>query len=368
MPVGAAINLGAKMVIKVVIGANYGDEGKGRVVNHLATSDSIVVRFNGGAQAGHTVVHDGIRHVFHSIGSGTLKGASTYWGPEFAADPISFFKEAEELYDKTGSMINVMAHPKCQIITPYDVWINQALENKRGNQRHGSCGMGFGESVRRNLGDYSLRISDTDVSEKLALIESEYFQSRIQELGLDVKVDPDIIKMYTDEFNSLQDHVDIIGFDGLEGDIIFEGAQGLCLDQNSVDFPNVTYSNTGLDNVLALLDPDVHDLVIHYITRTYLTRHGAGDLNNEYDLDIVDETNKPNPYQGDLRFAPLDIDRMTQEIESDLSKAKGFLHTSKLMITCCDQIEPCGDLTKINVDHHEACWGETAEFKELVHV
>ena len=83
--------------VKVVIGANYGDEGKGNVVNHLADKHSSVIRFNGGAQAGHTVVHNDIRHVFHNFGSGVLKRSRTIYGPEFAVDPISFFAEAEKI-------------------------------------------------------------------------------------------------------------------------------------------------------------------------------------------------------------------------------------------------------------------------------
>jgi len=339
-------------IIDVVIGANYGDEGKGMTVNHLAYTTTLVVRFNGGAQAGHTVIHNGVRHVFHNFGSATMKGAATFLGPKFAIDPVSFFNEANELSGKINHKLVVIADPRCIVVTPYDIILNQLSEIKRGSNRHGSCGMGFGEAVRRNNDPlFSFTIEDmrneyhlTAVMDKL----NPYFWKRFEEIVKDDSLRSEAQRMIDDMkdrfINDLYDFVKLIPiceFDGIEKNynhIIFEGAQGLRLDQNSPDFPHVTYSNTGLDNVLELLNKDRHELAVWYVTRPYLTRHGAGPLNNECLYDIIDETNKPNDYQGNLRFAPLDLGEFKTFVNKDYLKSDGFISTKHLSITCCDQV------------------------------
>ena len=114
------------MNLKVVIGSNYGDEGKGATVNHLANSNTTVVRFNGGCQAGHTVVENGIRHVFSTFGSGTLKGASTHLAQPFVFSPGAFLAERKALVD-LGLKPKLTINPLCKITLPCDVAINQAL-------------------------------------------------------------------------------------------------------------------------------------------------------------------------------------------------------------------------------------------------
>jgi adenylosuccinate synthase len=168
--------------------------------------------------------------------------------------------------------------------------------------------------------------------------------------------------------DSFTAHVEIAKFSEIEGHfdhIIFEGAQGLRLDQHSIDFPHVTYSNTGLDNVVALLDPSRHKLRVHYVTRTYLTRHGVGKLEGEHEKpeSVVDETNIHNEFQGSLRFAPLSLNRMRGDIRRDLVKAIDFDCKEKLMVTCCDQIEPNPLLFSHMLPRYETCWSAAGEWR-----
>ncbi|GAF82360.1 unnamed protein product, partial [marine sediment metagenome] len=133
----------------IVIGATFGDEGKGLITHHLASRhgrDSIVVRFNGGAQAGHTVVtKNSKRHVFRHVGSGTFAGAATFLSQFFISNPILFLEELKELKNLKLKP-KVYIDPESPITTPYDMMINQMAEEFRGNQRHGSCGVGFAET------------------------------------------------------------------------------------------------------------------------------------------------------------------------------------------------------------------------------
>ena len=141
--------------IKVVIGANFGDEGKGLMTDyfcHQATSQGencIVVMSNGGAQRGHTVVDPlGARHVFKHFGSGTLVKADTYCIDDFILNPMEFRQEYDALL-QIGYLPKVYVHPNCRWSTPYDMIINQIVEETRENKKHGSCGMGIWETVYR---------------------------------------------------------------------------------------------------------------------------------------------------------------------------------------------------------------------------
>ena len=109
--------------IKIVIGANFGDEGKGKLTDYYTKDkdNCIVVCSNGGAQRGHTVLKpDGTRHVFHHFGSGTLNGADTYLPGDFILNPLVFREEWEEL-KKLGWEPHVYVHEKCMITNPFDM-------------------------------------------------------------------------------------------------------------------------------------------------------------------------------------------------------------------------------------------------------
>jgi adenylosuccinate synthase len=150
------------MIARVVIGANFGDEGKGLVTDWLCSQGAgVVVRFNGGANAGHTVVTpDGERHVFSHFGSGTLCEVPTFLSQFFVCNPIQFFEERQKLIT-LGFHPQVFAHPDCLVTTFADMMINQAKEDKRGGKRHGSCGVGFHETqVRSQVEHLKITMSD----------------------------------------------------------------------------------------------------------------------------------------------------------------------------------------------------------------
>lgn len=348
----------------IVVGANYGDEGKGLIVDYLTRKlqAEVVIRFNGGAQAGHTVqLPNGKRHVFRHFASGTLAGAMTYLSHHFICNPILYKDECMEL-NKIGVMDVpfILVHPHSQVTTIYDMFLNHAAEFVRA-QRHGSCGVGINETVERSIyADFALSIGDcirlgdeASIMRRLKIIGEEWVPMRLNELGIpsesphykqtvDLGRNPALRHNFYYDLQFMLRGMDIKGYDFLrtfKTPLLYEGAQGLALDQSSADFPHVTRSNTGIQNAMGvdaaagMLNPNVI-----YVTRTYLTRHGAGPLPGELHdyTGMVDTTNGPHPFQGILRYAPLDEKAMSDRISKDLRHFLPNIGSAELAVTWCD--------------------------------
>ena len=370
------------MNIKIVIGANFGDEGKGLMTDYFSSKtrigimsrDSIVVRFNGGAQAGHTVVTpDGKRHIFNHFGSGTLAELPTYLSKHFIVNPIVFKREHAEL-KSLGCLPITYVDSACLVTTPFDILINQIVESYRGDKKHGSCGLGINETIKRSDGLQELNVSDFNdldfVRKTLTRIRDIYVPTRLKDLGIDIiDVDIEMIRIinssylidnYINDIKFFMENTYCVESDFLKSydDVIFEGAQGLLLDQNHDYFPHVTPSNTGLKNIVEILNEiglTHEDIEVTYVTRCYMTRHGAGPLESELEnkpyANIIDMTNIPNPYQGTLRFGWLDIDLLQKSIYNDLKyfNAECIKCQQSLAITCLDQVQ--GEKFEYSIDH-----------------
>jgi adenylosuccinate synthase len=334
------------MKMTAVIGANFGDEGKGRTVDALADKDTLVVRFNGGAQAGHTVVANGKRHVFSHFGSGTLQGAPTFLSRFFVVNPFVFYQEWMEL-QQLGVTPTVMIDPACPMTTPYEIAVNRALERSRGNARHGSCGQGFGETLEREQQKVSVKVGGNHWLDEVRAhaIKRQNSLGLVRELGGVIHDADTRVSQWYDCLEFMKAHSTILPWDaaalggGSRRNLLFEGAQGLLLHQDHEFFPHVTRSRTGIQNVVALAnDLALSDKEIEavYVTRTYLTRHGAGPLPGEDpELSYPDATNEPGEFQGTLRFAPLDLDLLSKTVHDDC------VHYPEvepvLAVTCLDQ-------------------------------
>jgi len=351
-----------------VVGAGYGDEGKGLITDYLASLNggATVVRTNGGAQAGHTVVTPGgVRHVFHHVGSGALAGSPTHLSRFFVSHPMLFRGEIADVASKGGNA-SVSADPRGLVTTPYDMMINQIAERARSGGRHGSCGLGFGETIERGLRpEYALTITDLrrdDMRELLLRIREEWVPVRLRALGVAV-LDPEdrallgndaILGRYLSDVEAFADAVSLRNDASLgRGVVIFEGAQGLMLDQDFGAFPHVTRSNTGALNMAAVAREAGFDRIeVVYATRSYVTRHGAGPLAHEMErldfADVVDPTNVPNEWQGTIRFAPLDLDILRDAIRHDISRATGagVAIVPSISVSCLDQLH---ELCKVHV-------------------
>jgi len=325
----------------VVIGANFGDEGKGLVTDYLCSQGAgMVVRFNGGAQAGHTVVTPGgDRHVFGHFGSGSFVGVPTYLSQYFVCNPILFFREAKKLHE-LGYVPTVYAHPSCLITTHVDMIVNQRKETARGDKRHGSCGVGVHETIQRSaVVELKLTMADlwNHIGSLPALMERLCDRWAKFRTGSAI-VEPAMTEAFIKTCWAFAEAVHPLGIQQCP-DPIFEGAQGLLLDQDNKEYwPHVTHSSTGMKNVRVLCQQGGFDGIDpYYVSRTYLTRHGAGTLPGENPkMAFEDATNVEHPWQGTLRFAPLDYNAMAKRAAVD---AYG---PHKLVMTHCDQLDKEG--------------------------
>mgnify|MGYP001193066267 CR=1 FL=1 len=342
---------------RAVIGAGYGDEGKGLMTDWLASQGAdVVVRTNGGAQAGHTVENGGSRHVFHHFPSGSAAGVPGHLSRHFVSHPMLFGGERAELLAK-GWSTRLTADPRGLVTTPWDMMVNQFIEVRRGNARHGSCGVGFGETIERSLRDRFLIsvgdvLSGADVRGRLLAIRNDWVPERLKALGggelspeeASLVSDDGILEAYLADCEAFAASVTVLEDRALRGAVLFEGAQGLMLDQEYGSFPHVTRSYTGVRNMSEVAaEAGIGKIEALYATRAYVTRHGAGPLGHEGEpmdhVRIVDPTNAPNEWQGTIRAAPLDVDVLAAAIARDLAQARmGVKASASLAVTCVDQV------------------------------
>lgn len=312
----------------IVVGLNYGDEGKGLMTSYLVNQnpEATVVRFNGGHQAGHTVVHEGKRHVFSSFGSGTLQGADTYWSQFCTVHPTAFMNEYKVLKDMGINPV-IICHPLCPVATPYDVLFNRETEDLIG---HGSVGVGFGATLQRQQDFYKLYVKD--------MYYPKVFKAKLENIKAyykDVYVAEDTLEKYMKDVEYMQQIIEVTDVaPNSTFDTIYEGAQGILLDMDHGFFPNVTRSNTTTKNARKMGSEGE----VYYVTRCYQTRHGAGFMTNEGQVQLINneaETNVHSAYQGHFRTGELDYELMNYALECDEPFSAWI--PKNLLITCLDQ-------------------------------
>jgi adenylosuccinate synthase len=352
-------------IAHAVIGANFGDEGKGLATDALAADlmsrglDPVVVRSNGGAQAGHTVETQGRRHVFHHVGSGAFTGARTHLSRFFVAHPTLLLREFDELRPLLPATPEISIDPGAQVTTPWDVLLNQAAEAARGDARHGSCGVGFGETLERVARGHPLMVADLaapDLADRLVAIRDGWARSRLEALGVadhpevtahrDALWSDALLARFVSESRIFASLLTARSDAELGSEtVLFEGAQGLMLDMDLGVMPHLTRSNTGLRNMISIAQSSgIGEIRPLYMTRAYMTRHGAGPLRHETKTlpwaEVMDPTNRPNAWQGSLRLAPLDLDETARFIQRDLAFAQGsgVRVSPEIGVSCLDQM------------------------------
>jgi adenylosuccinate synthase len=295
-----------------VVDLGYGDCGKGAVVDRLCATGQFptVIRFNGGAQAAHNVVlDDGTHHTFAQFGSGTFTpGTGTHLSRFMMVDPLALATEADHLrrVGVPSPLSLLTVHRDALLTTPFHIAANRRRESARGAARHGSCGMGIGETASFALDhpDLAPRAGDHGA---VLLRKLTYVRDRLQEeLGpLDCPPVQDIADVYR-AFGEAVGIVDEKYVQNLlrAGPCVFEGAQGVLLDETHGFHPHTTWSTTTFANAEELAGGPVRRIGV---LRTYTTRHGAGPHPTEDPTwDLPEAHNHTGPWQGRFRTGPFD--------------------------------------------------------------
>ena len=351
------------MTVEAIIGANYGDEGKGLVTEFLCLSKdkAVVALANGGCQRGHTVTDRRFgRHVFHHFGSGTFRNAPTCFCRDYLLNPMQFVREYGEL-EAAGVKPVSYREIRCNFQLPIDIYLNRLLEKSRGDKRHGSVGCGIWESVRRLRSGEWLTFSEFAGLEFGAKIDylkkaqPEALEFRLAETGLKANAEADMflsdgmIRHFAQDCEFMAAacrQVESI-FEIQDTDhIIFEQGQGLALDQlyGKDDADHTTPSYTGLIGIAEYLKTIGYSgkVSANYVTRSYTTRHGAGPFPEEDpSISFPDETNMQNEWQGTMRFGAFYGENTAKRVNRDLDEFRsrfGSDADSRMFITHVNEI------------------------------
>ena len=302
------VRRGSEPSADIVVGLGFGDEGKGATTDALAVRHKAdrVVRFNGGQQAGHNVIVNGRHHTAATFGAGVLANVPTYITKYCTYDPIAMYREWHSLTFDHGLRPVLYVDENALVTTPFHRQANLIMESING---HGTTGMGFGETIRYSLDHDPIRVKDLNdfdvLVDKLTILRRHY----INTLGYIGDYSPENIAAFMPQFGP---DVHIISTDHLldavsTGHSIFEGAQGFLLDENYGFHPHTTWSTTTPKNAREVLnEAGVENVTTYGCLRSYATRHGAGPLyhEGELDKDIPEPHNSSDGIQGAFRTAP----------------------------------------------------------------
>jgi len=309
------------MIAKVVVGAVFGDEGKGTIVDYLAgqMGADVVYRFNGGAQTAHNVIHQGIHHTFSQWGSATLRGIPTYLGEKVLVDPEMAIEEGRVLEAKIGRdpWELVRVHPNAVIVTPWHRAFNRAVEDSR-RERHGSCGMGIGAARDMEIGGLpTLRVGDLRDMKKAELI-LDAMHSHFREVsdGIMHLVDTRLVMGILERYKAalLTDDPD---WARTPQKVVFEGAQGILLDETWGTAPHNTWTDCTPRNAMNVIPRMwLRGTEVVMVTRTYMTRHGFGPFPSESSyVDFPEPHNAYGKYQGAFRLGHLDFQALRYSLQ-----------------------------------------------------
>ena len=281
----------------VVLGSQWGDEGKGKIVDLLTEKASAVARFQGGHNAGHTLVVDGKTTVLHLIPSGILReGVTCFIGNGVVLAPDALLKEMKGLEDNGVPVRErLRISPNCPLIMPYHVALDQAREAKRGSGKIGTTGRGIGPAYEDKVARRAIKLADLfrdDLEEKLHnLIEYHNFQLtqyyKVEAIDFDETLK--LCKEWKEEIRGMVTDVteELDQLRRAGKNLMFEGAQGTLLDIDHGTYPFVTSSSVTAGGVST--GTGIGPLYLDYvlgITKAYTTRVGSGPFPTELFDDV----------------------------------------------------------------------------------
>ena len=288
----------------VILGAQWGDEGKGKIVDLLTERVGIVARFQGGHNAGHTLVINGKKTVLHLIPSGILReGVQCLIGNGVVLSPAALRQEISEL---EGEGVEVRSRlkisPATPLIMPYHIAVDQARERASGAKAIGTTGRGIGPAYEDKVARRSIRVADLmypgELPEKVRTAVDYHNFVLTQWLkaeGVDYQKVLDEALEYSEYLRPMIDDVSTLLHDARRRgeNILYEGAQGALLDIDHGTYPYVTSSNTTIGGALAGTGVGASDIdYVLGICKAYATRVGGGPFPTELDDEMGEALRK----------------------------------------------------------------------------
>ncbi len=339
----------------VVLGTQWGDEGKGKIVDLLTESASAVVRFQGGHNAGHTLVIDGKKTVLHLIPSGVLRdGVECIIGNGVVLAPDALLEELEMLESEgVPASERLKLSEGCQLILPYHVALDMAREAARGNKAIGTTGRGIGPAYEDKISRRGLRLGD--------LLNTERFTEKLKEV---MEYHNYALKNY---FNAEEVSYEKVLVESLEmaekmrpmvidvphtlhklrkagKNIMFEGAQGTLLDIDHGTYPYVTSSSTTAGGACTGSGVGPKDLdYILGITKAYTTRVGSGPFPTE----LFDDTGKHIAEVGKEQGATTGRDRRCGWL--DVVALRRAMEINSITGVCVTKMDVLDELETIKI-------------------
>ena len=294
----------------VAVGAQWGDEGKGKIVDLLSEFCDMVVRFQGGNNAGHTMVVNGEEFISHLIPSGVLQNKKCFIGNGVVVDPEVLIEEIEYLNNKGVKIDSEMLKisERAHVIMPYHKKIDMAREALKGDKKIGTTGRGIGPSYEDKATRRGIRFAD--------LIDYELFKERLTDilkeknfylknyLSSETLEAETIVEQYKEFADKLAPYVANVSVEinnGIESGMqtLFEGAQGTHLDIDHGTYPFVTSSNTVSGNACSGSGIGPKSITgVEGIVKAYTTRVGEGPFPTELFDDTGDKIQKKGAEVG----------------------------------------------------------------------
>ena len=271
----------------VLVGSQWGDEGKGKITDFLAEKADMVVRYQGGNNAGHTVVSDGVEYKLHLIPSGILyPGTTCIIGNGVVIDPKVLLQELDYLEERGISTDNLRISLRAHLIMPYHIRLDELEEESRGANKIGTTKRGIGPAYMDKAARIGIRLVDLLVPEEFAarlkqnLLEKNTILKKIyNDDGFDFDQVYQEYLGYLPRIRKYIDDASLLIYDALKNhkNVLFEGAQGTLLDQDHGTYPYVTSSNpvAGAACVGSGIGPSEINMVLG-VVKAYTTRVGEG--------------------------------------------------------------------------------------------
>jgi len=358
------------MPIDVLLGLQWGDEGKGKVVDYIAPKYKVVARFQGGPNAGHTLVMNGEKHVLHQIPSGIFRPDTiNVIGNGVVLDPAVFAKEVLALEVKNVEVKeNLFLSNRTQIIIPTHKLLDRASEASKGEQKIGSTLKGIGPSYQDKFARQGLRLGDilsADFDSRYEALKLSHF-SLLEGSGFDQQ---ELNEMEIQFFESLEKirSFKIVNTEYLLNDclqngqsILAEGAQGAMLDIDFGSYPFVTSSSTtaaGACTGLGIAPRHIRKVI--GITKAYCTRVGSGPFPTELNDETGEKIRKAGQEFGSTTGRP----RRTGWLDLPALKFANMVNGTTEMLIMKGDVLDCFDEVKVCTAYHN----EAGQVSEELH-